>query len=159
MDLDGAALRGVADLTLALERECRLIDGLHHAVLQQREAVAQGDMPGVESSIRLASRALLTLQENQRYRATLLHRLVGDPAQPLADLDARFEATLPETFLSARRRMRSSATEVAEEVWRNQAVLLDALRERDALLQELLTGSRPTLSTEPPPAAKTPEHS
>jgi hypothetical protein len=154
MDLDGAALRGVADLTLALERECRLIDELHRAVLQQRDAVARGDVPGVESSIRLAGRALLTLQENQRYRATLLQRLVGDPAQPLADLDARFEAVLPETFLAARRRMQSSATEVAEEVWRNQEVLLGALREREALLQELLTGSRPTPPAEPPPAAR-----
>lgn len=150
MDLDGAALRGVADLTLALERECRLIDQLHRAVLQQREAVARGDVPGVESSIRLASRALLTLQENQRYRATLLQGLVGDPAQPLADLDALFETALPETFLTARRRMQSSATEVANEVWHNQEVLLSALRERDALLQELLTGSRPTPSTEMP---------
>ena len=154
MDLDGAALRGVADLTLALERECRLIDELHRAVLQQRDAVARGDVPGVESSIRLAGRALLTLQENQRYRATLLRRLVGDPAQPLADLDARFEAVLPETFLAARRRMQSSATEVAEEVWRNQEVLLGALREREALLQELLTGSRPTPPAEPTPAAR-----
>ena len=65
---------------------------------------------------------------------------MGDPAQPLADLDARFEAALPEAFLAARRRMQSSATGVAEEVWRNQEVLLGALRERDALLQELLTG-------------------
>jgi hypothetical protein len=154
MDLDGAALRDVADLTLGLERECRLIDELHRAVLQQRDAVARGDVPGVESSIRLAGRALLTLQENQRYRATLLQRLVGDPAQPLADLDARFEAVLPETFLAARRRMQSSATEVAEEVWRNQEVLLGALREREALLQELLTGSRPTPPAEPPPAAR-----
>lgn len=152
MDLDGSALRGVADLTLALERECRLMDELRRAVLQQRDAVARGDVPGVESSIRLASRALLTLQENQRYRATLLQRLVGDPAQPLADLDARFEAVLPEAFLDVRRRMQSSATEVAQEVWRNQEVLLDALRERDAVLRELLTGSRPIPPAEPPGA-------
>jgi len=148
MDLDGAALRGFADLTLALERECRLVGELSSAVLRQREAVAQGDVPGMESSIRLASRALLTLQETQRYRATLLQRLVGDPAQPLADLDTHFDAPLPETFLSARRRVQSSATEVAEEVWRNQEVLLGVLRERDALLRELLTGSRPTSPAE-----------
>lgn len=153
MDLDGAALRGFADLTLALEREYRLIDDLNRAILQQREAVIQGDVPGVESSIRLASRALLTLQETQRYRATLLQRLVGDPAQPLADLDTHFDAALPEKFLAARRRVQSSATEVAEEVWRNQEVLLGALRERDALLRELLTGSRPTAPAETPPAA------
>jgi hypothetical protein len=155
MDLDGTALRGFADLTLALDRECRLIEELRQAVVQQREAVPQGDVRGVETSIRLASRALLTLQENRRYRATLLQRLVGDPAQPLADLDSRFEAALPETFLAARRRMQDSAAGVAEEVWRNQEVLLAALRERDALLQELLSGSRPTVpSEEPPPAAR-----
>jgi hypothetical protein len=78
---------------------------------------------------------------------------VGDPAQPLADLDAQFDAALPETFLAARRRVQSSAAEVAEEIWRNQEVLLDALRERDALLRQLLTGSRPTAPAEPPPAA------
>ena len=94
MDLDGPALRGFADLTLALERECRLIEELRQAVLRQREAVPRGDLRGVESSIGLASRALLTLQENRRYRATLLHRLVGDPAHPLADLDRRFEVAL-----------------------------------------------------------------
>jgi hypothetical protein len=33
--------------------------------------------------------------------------------------------------------------ETAEEIWRNQELLLGTLRERDALLQELLTGSRP----------------
>jgi len=154
MDLDGASLRSVADLTLAVERECRLIEELHHAVLRQREAVVHGDVPGVESSIRLASRALLTLQENRRYRATLLQRLVGDPAQPLADLDARFDTVLPEAFLAARRRMQSSATEVAEEVWRNQEVLLGALREREALLQELLSGSRPTTPGDPLPPAR-----
>jgi hypothetical protein len=148
MDLDGPALRGFADLTLALERECRLIEELHQAVVQQRRAVPQGDVRGMETSIRLASRALLTLQENRRYRATLLQRLVGDPAQPLAELDRRFEAALPETFLTARLRMQSSAAGVAEEVWRNQEVLLAALREREALLQELLSGSRPTVSSE-----------
>ena len=153
MDLDGAALGGFADLTLALERECRLIGELYSAILRQREAVARGDVPGVESSIRLASRALLTLQETQRHRATLLRRLVGDPASPLADLDTQFDAALPETFLAARRRVLSSAAEVAEEIWRNQEVLLGALRERDALLRELLTGSRPTAPAEPPAAA------
>src|ERR687898_681788 len=119
MDLDGAALRGFTDLTLALERECRLIGELYRAVLQQREAVDRGDVSGVESSIRLASRALLTLQETQRHRATLLRRLVGDPAQPLADLDTHFDAALPEAFIAVRRRVHSSATEVAEEIWRN----------------------------------------
>ena len=153
MNLDGAALRGFADLTLALDRECRLVGELYRAILRQREAVAQGDVPGVEASIGLASRALLTLQETQRYRATLLQRLVGDPAQPLADIDTHFDAALPETFLAARWRVRSSATEVAEEVWRNQEVLLGVLRERDALLRELLTGSRPTAPAEWPAAA------
>jgi hypothetical protein len=153
MDLDGAALRGFADLTLALERECRLIGELYSAILRQREAIARGDVPGVESSIRLASRTLLTLQETQRHRATLLRRLVGDPAQPLADIDTQFDAALPEAFLAVRRRVHSSAAEVAEEIWRNQEVLLGAMRERDALLRELLTGSRPTASPEPPPAA------
>jgi hypothetical protein len=153
MDLDGAALRGFADLTLALERECRLIDELYRAILRQREAVARGDLLGLESSVGLASRALLTLQETQRHRATLLRRLVGDPAQPLADLDTHFDATLPEAFLAVRRRVHSSATEVAEEIWRNQEVLLGALREQDAVLRELLTGSRPTAPAEPPPAA------
>src|SRR5918996_1878028 len=116
MDLDGAALRGFADLTLALERECRLIDELYRAILRQREAVARGDLLGLESSVGLASRALLTLQETQRHRATLLRRLVGDPAQPLAELDTHFDAALPETFLAARRLVQSSATEVAEEI-------------------------------------------
>jgi hypothetical protein len=153
MDLDGVALLGFADLTLALEREARLIAELYSAILRQREAVARGDVAGVESSLRLASRALLTLQETQRHRATLLQRLVGDPAQPLAELDTQFDAALPEPFLAARRQVQSSAAEVAEEVWRNQEVLLGALRERDALLRELLTGSRPTSPVEPPPAA------
>ena len=102
MDLDGSALRAVTDLTLALDRECRLIEELRRAVLQQREAVERGDVAGVESSIRLASRSLLTLQENQRHRSTLLRRLVGDPAQPLAELDERFESALPAAFLAAR---------------------------------------------------------
>ena len=153
MDLDSGALRAIGELTVALDRECRLIDELHRAVLQQREAVSRGDQPGVESSLRLAGRALLTLQETRRIRATLLHRLVGDPAQPLADLDARFETSLPASFLAARERMLRSAAGVAEEVWRNQETLLGALRKRDALLQELLTGSRPT-SLEEPPAAR-----
>jgi hypothetical protein len=152
MDLDGAALRAIGELTVALDRECRLIDELHRAVLQQREAVSRGDQGGVESSLRLAGRALLTLQETRRHRATLLNRLVGDPAQPLADLDARFETRLPVSFLVARERVQSSAAGVAEEVWRNQETLLEALRKRDAMLQELLTGSRPTPAAEPPAA-------
>jgi hypothetical protein len=152
MDLDGAALRGLDDLTVALERECRLIGELCRAILRQREALAQGDVPGMESSIQLGSRALLTLQETRRHRATLLRRLVGDPAQPLAELDTHFDATLPEAFLAARRQVQSSAAEVAEEIWRNQEMLLGALRERDALLRELLTGSRPTAPAEPPAA-------
>jgi hypothetical protein len=152
MDLDGAALRAIGELTIVLDRECRLIDELHRAVLQQRDAVSRGDQGGVESSLRLAGRALLTLQETRRHRATLLDRLVGDPAQPLADLDARFETGLPASFLTARARVQSSAAGVAEEVWRNQETLLGALRKRDALLQELLTGSRPTPSEEPPAA-------
>ena len=152
MDLDGAALRAIGELTVVLDRECRLIDELHRAVLQQREAVSRGDQVGVESSLRLAGRALLTLQEARRHRATLLNRLVGDPAQPLADLDGRFETGLPASFLAARARVQSSAAGVAEEVWRNQETLLGALRKRDALLQELLTGSPPTPSEEPPAA-------
>ncbi len=155
MDLDGSALRAVTDLTLALDRECRLIEDLRRAVLQQREAVECGDVAGAESSIRLASRSLLTLQENQRHRATLLRRLVGDPAQPLAELDGRFDTALPAAFLAAREKMRASAADVAAEVWRNQEVLLAALRERDAMLQELLTGMRPSSAGEPPGA--TPE--
>ena len=154
MDLDGSALRAVTDLTLALDRECRLIEELRRAVLQQREAVTHGDLAGVESSIRLASRSLLTLQENQRYRSTLLQRLVGDPAQPLADLDSRFESALPAAFLAARDKMRESATDVAAEVWRNQEVLLAALRERDAMLQELLTGMRPSSAADLPGATQ-----
>jgi hypothetical protein len=157
MDLDGPALRGVADLTVALEQECRLIDELYRAVLLQREAVARGDVTGVESSIRLAGRALLTLQETLRHREALLRRLVGDPAQPLADLEARFDAPLPESFIAVRRQVRSSATGVAQEVWRNQEVLLRALRERDALLQELLTGSRPLSTAGEQPPGSTPE--
>jgi hypothetical protein len=149
MDLDGEALRAIGELTVALDRECRLIDDLHRAVLQQREAVSRGDRPGVESSLRLAGRALLTLQETRRTRATLLHRLVGDPAQPLADLDARFGTSLPASFLAARERMLRTAAGVAEEVWCNQETLLGALRKRDALLQELLTGSRPTSAEGP----------
>ncbi len=155
MDLDGSALRAVTDLTLALDRECRLIEELRRAVLQQREAVERGDVAGVESSIRLAGRSLLTLQENQRHRSTLLRRLVGDPAQPLAELDERFDSALPAAFLAAREKMRVSASDVAAEVWRNQEVLLAALRERDAMLQELLTGMRPSSAGDRPGA--TPE--
>ena len=106
----------------------------------------------MESSLRLAGRALLTLQETRRHRGTLLHRLVGDPAQPLADLDARFETRLPAPFLAARERVQGSAAGLAEEIWRNQETLLGALRKRDALLQELLTGSRPTPAEESPGA-------
>ena len=101
------------------------------------------------------SRSLLTLQENQRHRSTLLRRLVGDPAQPLAELDGRFDSALPAAFLAAREKMRVSASDVAAEVWRNQEVLLAALRERDAMLQELLTGMRPSSAGDPPGA--TPE--
>lgn len=155
MDLDGSALGAVADLTLALGSEWRLIEELRRAVLQQRDAVERGDVTGVESSIRLASRCLLTLQENRRYRSTLLRRLVGDPAQPLADLDARFETGLPPAFRAARDRMRASAADVAVEVWRNQEVLLATLRERDAILQELLTGMRSSSAAGQPGA--TPE--
>jgi hypothetical protein len=143
MDLDVTALRGFTDLTLAVEQERRLLDALRRAVLQQREAVTLGDLPGVESSVRLAGRALLTLQEARRHRAAVLQRLVGDPGQPLVDIDTRFEGPVPDTFVAARTSMRRSATDAAEEVWRNQELLLGALRERDALLQELLTGSRP----------------
>jgi hypothetical protein len=152
MDLDGSALQGIGELTVVLDRECRLIDELHRAVLRQREAVSRGDQGGVESSLRHAARALLTLKETRRHRATLLNRLVGDPAQPLAELDSRFETRLPAEFLVARERVRSSAAGVAREVWRNQETLLGALRKRDALLQELLTGSRPTPVEEPPAA-------
>ncbi len=155
MDLDAVAMRGIADLTVALERECRLMDDLHRAVLQQRDAVADNDAPNVESSIRLAGRTLLTLQETRRHRAALLQRLVGDPAQPLADLERRFEAPLPETLLAVRRRVQHTATEVAEAVWHNQEMLLGAVREREALLLELLTGVRPTTPAAPPGA--TPE--
>ena len=154
MHLDAEALLDVADLTCALERECRMLDELHRAVLQQREAVALGDAPGVESSNRLAGRALLTLQENRRHRATLLQRMVGDLAQPLADLEAHFDTALQEPFLAARRRMQSSANVVAGEVCRNQEVLLGVLRERDAMLQQLLTGSRARPSAEQRSAAR-----
>ncbi len=143
MDLDAAALRGFADLTMAVQQEGRLVEALRNAVLQQREAVALGDLSGVESSVRLAGRALLTLQEARRHRAAVLQRLVGDPAQPLQEIDARFDSPLPEAFQQAMGSMRRTAAETAEEVWRNQELLLGALRERDALLQELLTGSRP----------------
>ena len=149
MDLDATALRGFTDLTLAVQQERRLLEALRRAVVQQREAVELGDVSGVESSVRLAGRALLTLQEARRHRAAVLQRLVGDPAQPLLDIDTRFEKPLPEPFLAARVSMRRSAAETAEEVWRNQELLLGALRERDALLRELLTGSRPT-PPEPP---------
>jgi hypothetical protein len=149
MDLDATAIRGFTDLTLAVEQERRLLEALRRAVLQQREAVTLGDVPGLESSMRLAGRALLTLQEARRHRAAVLQRLLGDPGQPLSELDARFERPLPEAFMAARTSMRRSATEVAEEVWRNQKLLLGALRERDALLQELLTGSRPASRLQP----------
>ncbi len=149
MDLDHAALRGFTDLTLAVRQESRLLEALRTAVLQQRQAVEQGDVAGVESSVRLAGRALLTLQEARRHRTAVLQRLVGDPAQPLVDIDARFDTPLPETFVAARGSMRRIATDTAEEVWRNQELLQGTLRERDALLRELLTGSRPT-APEPP---------
>lgn len=152
MDLDPAALRGFTDLTLAVQQESRLLEALRRAVVQQREAVERGDTSGVESSVRLAGRALLTLQEARRHRSAVLRRLVGDPAQPLMDVEARFDSPLPEPFVAARVRMRLSAAETGEEVWRNQELLLRALRERDALLQELLTGSRPTIP-EPPRGA------
>jgi hypothetical protein len=144
VDLDAAAVRGIADLTLALDRERRLIGDLYRAMVRQRRAVARGDMAEVEASIRLATGALLTLQETQRYRATLLQRLVGGPGQPLQSLEAHCEAGLPEPFLVARRQLRRSATHAAEEVLRTQGVLLVTLREREAMLRELLTGSRPT---------------
>jgi hypothetical protein len=143
MDLDAGALRGFVDLTLAVQQEGRLLEGLRHAVLQQRASVAGGNQSGVEASVRLASRALLTLQEARRHRAAVLQRLVGDPAQPLLEIETRFDTPLPEAFLVARSTMRRSATETAHEVWRTQELLLGTLRERDALLQELLTGSRP----------------
>jgi hypothetical protein len=149
MDLDATALRGFTDLTLAVEQERRLLEALRRAVLQQREAVVIGDVAGVESSARLAGRALLTLQEARRHRAAVLQRLVGDPAQPLLEIDTRFETPLPETFLAARSGMRRTAAEAAEDVWRNQELLLATLRERDALLQELLTGSRPARPGQP----------
>jgi hypothetical protein len=149
MDLDATALRGFTDLTLAVEQERRLLEALRRAVPQQREAVVHGDVPGLESSARLAGRALLTLQEARRHRSAVLQRLVGDPGQPLLEIDTRFETPLPESFLAARSSMRRSATETAEDVWRNQELLLAALRERDALLQELLTGSRPARPGQP----------
>jgi hypothetical protein len=149
MDLDAGALRGFTDLTLAVQQEGRLLEGLRRAVLQQRDAVVAGDVPAVETSVRLASRALLTLQEARRHRAAVLQRLVGDPAQPLLDIDTKFETPLPEAFLAARSSMRRSATEAADDVWRTQELLLGTLRERDALLQELLTGSRPAAPNHP----------
>jgi hypothetical protein len=144
MDLDAAALRDIGDLTLALDRERRLIGELDRAIAQQRQAVTRGDTAEVEASIRLASRALLTLQETRRFRGMLLQRLVGDSAQPIEDLDIRFDTALPDSFLAARRAVRNSATEMGEKVWRAQGVLLVTLREREAMLRELLTGSRPT---------------
>ena len=149
MDLDVTAIRGFADLTVAVRQEARLLEVFRRAALQQREAVGLADAAGLESSLRLAGRALLTLREARRHRATVLQRLVGDPAQPLAELEARFDSPLPEPFLTARGEMRRVAIETAEAVWRNQELLLSALRERDALLQELLTGSRPTLPAGP----------
>jgi hypothetical protein len=143
MDLDAAALRGFTDLTLAVQQEGRLVEALRDAVLQQRTAVALGDVRGVECSVRLAGRALLTLQEARRHRAAVLQRLVGDPAQPLQQIDGQFDSPLPEPFQQALGSMRRTATETAEEVRRNQELLLGALRKRDALLQELLTGSWP----------------
>jgi hypothetical protein len=154
MDLDATAVRGFIDLALAVRQESRLLEALRGAVLQQREAVLLGDLAGLESSVRLAGRALLTLQEARRHRAAVLQRLVGDPAQPLLDIDGRFVAPLPDAFIVARSSMRRSATETAEEIWRNQELLLRALRERDALLQELLTGSRPTSPGSPDATAE-----
>ena len=154
MDLDGPALRHMADLTIALERECRLIEELHRAVLDQRDAMARGDAQAVDASIRAAGRALLTLQETRRSRAELLESLVGDASQPLSELEARFEPGLPESFLAARREVHRSATAVARDAWRNQEVLLGALKARDAMVQELLSGSRPILSPEPPPGSR-----
>jgi hypothetical protein len=151
VDLDGTALRGVADLTAALERERRLIEELRRAMLAQRDALAGRDGAAVEASIGAANRALLTLHETRRRRAALLLGLVGDSTKPLDELDAHFGHGLPESFVSARREVRLSAAAVAEEVWRNQEVLLSALRERDGLLQALLSGD-PLIP--PPPASE-----
>jgi hypothetical protein len=142
--VNGDVLRAMDDLIEqsdgATDRECRVLEELRHAILEQREAVARGDTPSLDSSIRLAGRALLTLQENWGYRETLLRRLMDDAARSPGELDPRLEPALREAFLVARRRMQTLAAGVAEDVCRNQEVLLAALRERDALLLELLRG-------------------
>jgi hypothetical protein len=154
MDLDERALRRVSDLTTALERECRLIAELHRAVLSQREAVARGDGSAVEASIVAAGRALLTLQETRRSRAALLEGLVGDPSQPLSGLEAHFDPGLPVSFIAALREVQQSAIAVRRDIRRNEEWLAGALKARDALVQELLTGSRPESPPEAPFASR-----
>jgi hypothetical protein len=144
----------LADLTRALELECRLIDDLRTALLRQREGIAADDPAMIEASVHAVGRTLLTMEEARRRRIALT-TLLGVGEVSLDELERTLGHLLPADFRAAREAVRRSAEATAREVAINQNILRRAIQAGDAFLQQLFSSvADPMPAYTPGPAAE-----
>ena len=139
-----ARLRRLDALTQALADEGRATEELIAALRRQRAGVAASDYRQVDESVRAMSRILLTLDEARRHRTALAARITDGEPVPLAQLEQRLGAPLPEPLAAVRDAVRRSAELAANEIAINQRVLRRALESGDAFLQRLFSTLAPT---------------
>ena len=144
----------LAELTRALDLECRLIDDLRAALLRQREGIAADDPEMIEASVQAVGRTLLTMEEARRRRVSLT-TLLGVGEVSLDELERTLGHHLPSDFRIAREAVRRSAEATAREVAINQNILRRAIQAGDAFLQQLFSSvADPMPAYTPGPAAE-----
>lgn len=79
-------LRYLSELEETVETELRLLHLLHEQLLQQRDAVGNGDADAINETVHGAGRVLRTLEEARRRRHQLCGVLLSDPETPPAQI-------------------------------------------------------------------------
>jgi hypothetical protein len=126
-------------LSRALEVETALLDELVETLLEQRGAVASGDLDRVFGGSDRVTETLLKLDRARTGRRDLMVRVAGEPALPLADLEAKLGRPLPEAAVRARKHLRDAARRAERELAINRAVLRRAQNAGQAHFEALLT--------------------
>lgn len=129
----------VTELARALGAETDHVRNLSQALVEQRAAIAYGDVDAVQSRSSRISRVLSDLNAARSDRRRILSGMTGQETTPLSELESRLGATLPEPLDRARTDLLTAAQNVTQELSINYTVLRRALETGEAFFQEIFS--------------------
>lgn len=127
----------ISALTHALQTEAKLLHDLCDVLDRQRAAVAESDIEGVDDTVFVTHRLLLSLGEARKRRRTINHLLGEGDDLSIPALEEYFGGNVPDEVRAAAEHLADSARMLQRDVQINRRVLRSAIDVGDEQVRAL----------------------